>query len=208
MTSPASIAALTARIADRRRQDRDAVRSFACAVAAGDIAALPGLCERIEACGLWRRALRAVSRLQGVPVGMRRHWLDAWRHHGDHMRSEANDDLALADALRQLLPAYRGPDLLLFRGDSAWNRQRRTYGLAWSRREGVADGFATGWWRRFCAEGSVLLRATVPAAAIIATIPRRRDAYGEAEVLVDRRRLGPVEVLRRYPHQPAGSDPS
>ena len=31
-----------------------------------------------------------------------------------------------------LLPAYTGPALTLYRGDSAWNRKRRTYGPSWS----------------------------------------------------------------------------
>jgi hypothetical protein len=205
MTSAMSIAALRTRIADQRRQDQEVLHGFTCALASANVQAMPSLFERIEARGLWRPGLRAVRRLPRVPISMRRHWLDIWHRSGDHIRSEVNDDLLLAAALRRLLPEYRGPDLTLFRGDSAWNRRRRTYGMAWSRREGVADSFAMGGWRNFCTEGSVLLRATVPAAAIIATIPRRRDAYDEAEVLVDRRRLARVEVVRRYSHQPAGS---
>ncbi len=50
-----------------------------------------------------------------------------------------------------------------------------------------------------------MLRTHAPAGAIIAKVPDAGDRYAEAEVLVDRRMLGPVQVIRRYPELPAGS---
>jgi hypothetical protein len=120
-----------------------------------------------------------------------------WLPFGDHIREEVGDDLLLADALRVLLPTYRGPAMRLWRGESAWNRRRRTYGLSWSRHADVAHGFARGVTRTHQG-GSVVLETCAPAEAIICAVPSSVDRYGEREVLVDRRRLGKIRVIARY----------
>ena len=49
---------------------------------------------------------------------------------GDALRSKINNDLLLLDLLREFLPTYTGPTLELFRGETAWNRRRRTQGMS------------------------------------------------------------------------------
>ena len=90
----------------------------------------------------------------------------------------------------------------LYRGELFNNRTRRTYGLSWTTRRKVAVAFAENTIRRHAPGGTVLLRAEVPASAIIAKIVRRHDRYGENEILVDRRGLKPgaVRVVQTYPH--------
>ena len=68
--------------------------------------------------------------------------------------------------------------------------------MAWTTEKAVADGFARGHCRSDTG-GSVLLQTLAPAGAIM-TEPDQE--FGEAEVLVDRRRLGRVEVIARYSH--------
>jgi hypothetical protein len=128
-----------------------------------------------------------------------RRWFrdDVWIPYGDHIRGEVGDDLLLADALRALLPPYRGPSLRLWRGEIASNRRSRRYGLAWSRHSAIADGFARGIMRT-CEGGSVVLETNAPIGAIICSMPSRGDRYAEKEVLVDRRRLDRVRVIKRY----------
>lgn len=94
-----------------------------------------------------------------------------------------------------------GPALTLYRGESASNRRRRTYGLSWSREQGVADGFARGIWQTF-EGGSVLLETIVEPQTIICAPMLHDNGYGEDEYLVDRRVLGTVTVLARYPQRP------
>ncbi len=107
-------------------------------------------------------AIRASARLAVVGREMQDAFLRLWIRHGDHIRCEAGNDLALIRALRVLLPAYSGPALTLYCGDGAFNRRRRTHGLAWSRSEKVADSYArSNLWRR-CEGGSVLLRVASP----------------------------------------------
>jgi hypothetical protein len=139
--------------------------------------------------------------MPNVSAGIRAHFLAVWERHGDHIRGEVGNDRILVRALRILLPSYAGPGMTLFRGDSTFNRRRKTYGLAWSADEDVADGFAQNLWLHMKG-GSVVLRAEVPAAAIIAAIDNATDHYGERDFFVDRRFLKKVEVLRSYGQMP------
>jgi hypothetical protein len=139
--------------------------------------------------------------MPNVSAGIRAYFLTVWQHRGDHIRGEVGNDRILVRALRILLPRYAGPGMTLFRGDSTFNRRRKTYGLAWSADEDVADGFAQSLWLHMKG-GSVVLRAEVPAAAIIAAIDKATDHCGEREFFIDRRFLKKVEVLRWYGQMP------
>jgi hypothetical protein len=118
---------------------------------------------------------------------------------GDGLRCELGNDLLLCDALHVLLPPYQGPaPLRLYRGEQAWNRKHRTYGASWSRDRVVADSFAQNGLQRAAEGGTVLLETDAPSPAIIGVIDADRT---EDEVIVDRRCLGSVRVLARYPQK-------
>jgi hypothetical protein len=87
--------------------------------------------------------------------------------------------------------------LSLFRGESAWNRRRRTYGMSWSNDREVASCFAEDTARM--GGDSVVLRTLAPAEAIICA-PHIRGACrpAEAEYIVDRRKLSAVTVVDRF----------
>jgi len=103
-------------------------------------------------------------------------------------------------ALRALYPPFRGRGLRLYRGESVGNRRRRTYGYSWTLSREVAECFATGL-HQAAEGGSVLLETDAPSAAIIRVV-RGGLHTGEREVWVDRRYLGQVRVLKRYPQRP------
>ena len=121
---------------------------------------------------------------------------------GDHVRQDVNNDLALADALRVLLPPHLGPAVTLYRGESAWNRRRRKYGLSWSATAEVARQYASSGTYRTFAGGAVLLETFARPEAIICAPLMHDDRYSEQEYLVDRRRLRAVMVLERYSRPP------
>ena len=89
-----------------------------------------------------------------------------WVRYGDGWRSNVNDDLLVLDVLRCLLLPYEGPGLTLYRGDSAFNRRRRTYGMSWSASRDIASDFAQRHRFRYEA-GSALLQAEAPPDAIV-----------------------------------------
>ena len=96
----------------------------------------------------------------------------------DSLRSQVCNDLILIPGLRALLPPYEGQSVRLYRGDSARNRKRRTYGLSWSTDQAVAESFT----RRICqyaAGGSVLLETVGPPTAIICCIHELDNGYAE-----------------------------
>jgi hypothetical protein len=83
----------------------------------------------------------------------------------------SSDDLFLITALRSLLPHYIGlAPLTLYRGDSLWNRRRRTYGLAWTTELEVA---------RAAARAGVSAKTTASGQAIISAPAHGEDRYGE-----------------------------
>jgi hypothetical protein len=74
----------------------------------------------------------AAVRSGSVGPEVRAQFIDDWLRSGDLIRDSTGDDLLLARGLKVLLPPYKGPGRVLFRGDTALNRRRRTYGLSWS----------------------------------------------------------------------------
>ena len=54
--------------------------------------------------------------------------LRIWEH-GDDLREEAGGSAVFAQALRKILLPYIGPDIKLWRGDTAFNHEHKSYGL-------------------------------------------------------------------------------
>lgn len=147
----------------------------------------------------WKRVLR---QHRTVHPDFRSSFLAIWEAGGDHLRDLIDDDLLLLNLLHRFLPPYTGPDVELFRGETAWNRRRRTYGMSWSADREAATCFALDL-RSSGDGGSVLLRTMAPSDAIICAphvLGARRAA--EAEYIVDRRRLTDVTVLERFDKRP------
>ncbi len=190
--SPQELASL------RARETATRLQTYIAALISGDILSageawrgMTGVFER-------RRAFQRVSRLQPLPRATREYMHGFWVAYGQEIRDEIGDDAILLRALGVLLPVYEGPDLTLYRGETMFCRRRGRYGISWTRDLAVAREFAAGEMRS-CVGGSVVLRAAVPANAIIFS-PHLSgsDTYGESEYLVDRRGLGVVGVIERF----------
>jgi hypothetical protein len=181
-------------IADRQFEEREAIKSFVQGAVRGDLELFSLGIELVENHCVWRRAFRAVAK-HSAPVDLRTRFAGAWMISGDHIRCEVGDDLVLINALRALLPSYVGNPVRLYRGDSAWNRRCRTYGLSWTTNINVARSFARGIWRTY-EGGSVVVTTMATADAIISVMGAEDDHYEEEEYLVDRRRLK-VDIVER-----------
>ena len=185
---------------EERRAGRGVVHDIAQAVRTGDF-------EPFLQCMAWlfcnpdflAAAMRAIAKCPRPSADFCTMALEVWVKHGDNWRSEVQDDLALADALRTILPPYTGPAITLYRGETVWNRKRRTYGFSWTAKEEIAHDFSNRLFCRASEGGSALLRTVAPTEAIICAPGLIDNRYAEQEYLVDRRRLGAVEVLERYP---------
>jgi hypothetical protein len=173
---------------EEQREARRVVRDTVRAIKNGDRAALPALLEKVDIACVWQEAFRAIVREAdnaGLDSEMQAACLRIWIHEGDHLRQEVGDDRMLVRALRVLLPPYQGPAMTLFRGDSAYNRKCRTYGLAWTSDRAIAAAFAeNGYWRTF-EGGSAVLQTIAPSDSIICAPCLHDDRYGETEYLVD-----------------------
>jgi hypothetical protein len=190
---------ITALRNDERRQHRAVLEAWRIAILSGDETTIDQAFVAVAHRYLLRRAFLVAARLPEIPADTRQHMAWRWCKDGDSIRDQVNSDLVLIAGLRALLPHYTGPGLMLWRGDSWFNRRRRTYGMSWTSKRDVAERFAAGPYRTFTG-GSVILEASVPAAAIICDLDRHLSANmrGEREFLIDRRRLGRVHVVERF----------
>ena len=193
---------LRASYGELRSREAEKVNRLVSAATRGDIAAFESAMQDLWDGGdLLQRAFGAVCRLQRVPPEIKEYFLQKWIRDGDAIRDEFRKDRFLLPVLRTLLPPYEGPAVRLYRGDSAFNRRRRSYGMSWSAHREVAERFALGIWRTFKG-GSVLLETVAPPEAIICAVHLHDDNFKEAEYLVDRRRLPLVKVLARFSEEP------
>lgn len=181
--------------AERRRQERAAIKSLVQGATHGDFELFWSGIVLVEERCAWRRAFRALAGLS-VPIDLRTRFAREWLRNGDHIRGEVNDDLVLIAGLRTLLPQYVGGPIQLYRGDSAYNRRHRTYGISWTANLEVARGFANGIWRTF-EGGSLVVTTLAPPEAVISVPGEEEDRYAEEEYLVDRRLLK-VDVAERF----------
>ena len=125
---------------DELRRQREAATAFKRAVADSDIDGFYRALHAVNMVGALTSALRAIRGLD-PSESFRSEVLDLWVQSGDGIRTETTD-LVLIDALWVLLPKYRGGPLKLYRGETLWNRSRRTYGPSWTSDIEWAIGFA------------------------------------------------------------------
>jgi hypothetical protein len=102
---------LVERRREERTRERTAITSFVQVVVDGDVNALPRAVAQVDVNFVWKPSLRALIRRSiAGSEELRRHFLDIFVAHGNHIRQEVEDDFLVADALRLLLPPYRGFD--------------------------------------------------------------------------------------------------
>ncbi len=144
---------------EKRRQEQALVDAFVNAVSTANIKAYgPAFADlaSLHYSPVWPRVVRAVEHAD-PPLRFRRHCLWSWPQWRDSFRNNVNNDLLLIKLLRVLLPEYRGPVLTLYRGETMWNRRRRTYGVSWTSEVEVAKQYANGL-RRTTQGGTVVLK--------------------------------------------------
>jgi hypothetical protein len=184
---------------DKRTREREAITSFVQVVVDGDVNALSKAVAQVDVNSVWKQTLRALIRRSiAGSEELRRHFLGIYLAHGNHIRQEVEDDFLVAEALRLLLPAYHGLGLRLFRGESLFNRRRRSYGLSWSDDIEVARSCAETGMCRTANGGSILLAVDAPANAIICATWVHNDRLGEREFIADRRLLKGISVVARF----------
>jgi hypothetical protein len=125
-------------------------------------------------------------------------FLAIWTECGHHIRREVADDVVVLDALRRLLPAYDGPSVCLFRGEPWKDYSVQHHGICWSSDVGVAELYARGL-NAMAGGGGVLIETTAPTEAIISRAATTGATGCEFEYVVDRRRLGGIRQLVRFP---------
>lgn len=126
-------------------------------------------------------------------------FLAFWKEHGDAVRLAHPH---LLSELHKFLPAYRGGQMRLYRGDTFKNYKRRVYGASWSASREVAMDFAiehATWFE----DGGVLLETVAPADAIVCALCQFDDEFNEAEYVVNPLHLRDVRAVQRFSYYAA-----
>ncbi|MGF7192483.1 hypothetical protein JOE11_005561 [Robbsia andropogonis] len=166
-----------------------------------------GVPDRLETADkrlCWVEALQQVAYECIDNEQHREQCLTTWVTYGGRIREEVGDDVLLVRLLRKILPSYKGPSLMLFRGESAGRFEAGTIGLCWSSQRHTAEMFGGGL-NAYYEGGGVLLSAMVDASGIISGPGRHNKWIGEEEYTIDPSAVTRWEMLERYP-QPTGRD--
>jgi hypothetical protein len=123
---------------------------------------------------------------------------DRWHVCHHFFRELIEDEENVLEMLWVWLPRYGGPERTLYRGENLRRYESGRLGIAWTESIDTAKMFGSGL-NAVCG-GGLLLRAQVPASAIIAGPSAHATWLGENEFTVDPRKLAGVEIAERFPH--------
>ena len=90
----------------------------------------------------WAAFMRAVAKVPCPSDEVRKRFLKFWLAIPTASAKKSGTIWSSAMGCGRCCPRYAGPALRLYRGDSALNRRRRTYGLSWSADRAKAREFA------------------------------------------------------------------
>lgn len=145
----------------------------------------------------WHDLIRDLARLPPSSEKLAERFHTQWHVCHHYLRELVGDDDLLIDMLWVWLPRYQGPDLVLYRGENIDRFETGRIGTAWSDKQETAEMFACG--LNAGGGGGVVLRANVPASAII-TGPSWHSSQwlGENEFTLDTRKLVGIEAIVRF----------
>lgn len=115
-----------------------------------------------------------------------------WIQCGEFIRKQIKDDKLLVDMLWEMLPRYKGKELVLYRGENIQRFKNNCIGLCWTEDLKVAKKFST---RNACDHGGIILSATFSEKSIIAGIHPHSIYLDENEYTVDPFRLIDLQIL-------------
>jgi len=140
----------------------------------------------------WHEAFAQLAVLDNREFKLGYALLSFWISYGFHIMCSLKGDEILPATFRQLLPAYSGPSMTLYRGELYSRYCDGSRGIAWTSKFEVARIFAD---RRASDEGvGVILRTEASPEMIIARVGGHLEAE-EEEYLVDYRMLHRIDEI-------------
>lgn len=176
-------------------EDMQLASEFVNACVSADEAVLSAVSSRVTMHTAWHLVLREIHRVDTVPRIVQTQFARIWIASGEKILRDFGSEISIIDALRKMLPAYRGAALTLYRGQPARDYDVRLIGICWSKSIRIArDRFARGQAQRVGGE-TVLLRTVAQPAAIVSEL---LDSV-EEECIVDSHVIDVVDVVERFP---------
>ncbi|MFT8366873.1 MULTISPECIES: hypothetical protein [Gluconobacter] len=121
-----------------------------------------------------------------------------WTTRSHLIRDAFDDDNGLTAVLWQVLPPYRGQDLIIWRGEQARRFEDGRIGLNWSTDRDQAEIFARGLCTSYPG-GGTLLKAEICAEDIISGFGTHAMDRREKGIVVDPTRVRKIESVSYYP---------
>jgi hypothetical protein len=180
--------------------DASAITQFLTALAQQDREAFRTALRSLDHTQSWKKAFEAAAALRSPTESLRDFFHGVWTESGRQFREAIGDDPTLVSALRRLLPSYAGPDMLLYRGETADDAAQERFGFSWTSRRTVAEMFARGLKGVPGSGGGVLLEALVSAKSILAAPSDHSRYLEEDEYVVDPEKISSeVRILVQFP---------
>lgn len=107
------------------------------------------------------RLLKAASEAKSLPEELREAFRLQWTVQSHRIRDVFADDQLLADVLRQAMPPYMGPGLVIYRGEQAVRFASGQIGFNWSANRRVAEMFASGLCATYAGGGGCCYKPTL-----------------------------------------------
>lgn len=152
--------------------------------------------EDIYERGVWSELAELVIRTRICPPDLQNAFHLLWIEKGHFIREKMGDDIQLLELLRLLMPPYEGNGMMLYRGENTDRYRIGRIGFCWTSNEDKARQFARG--LNAYKSGGVLLRAWVPAGAILAGMHPHSQYLGEYEITIDGTGVEQLEVLEVF----------
>ena len=168
------------------------------AIENNDLISMPSLLEQLKQHRTWTEFFNYLQPRLCISPEIKDLFHTHWTECGHIIRQCVANDVQLVVALKVVLPRYRGPELLLYRGESVERWKAGQLGLCWTTQQATAQIFACGL-NAIEPYGGVMLSALAAEASIIASPGAHSNWLGEAEYVVDPSRLTEIKPLEFHP---------
>jgi hypothetical protein len=177
---------------DDHNWDKDRLwREFDAPLQSGNDTGLKACFNAMYRLNCWHETFAQLINNPSPRTDLGRDLLSLWNKFGTFVADGLKSDRIFVDALKYLVPAYSGPALTLYRGESGVRHRERIYGLSWSTERVRAEAFAH---RHRPEEGVVLMIEEALPKIIVAKVVGYFFQC-EGEYIVDPRLIESVALL-------------
>jgi len=155
------------------------------------------LLESVHEKSEWVQFLQNLPSSELLTPELQKAFHTLWIECGEFIRKKLNNDKTLTQLLTLCMPKYKGPSLIVFRGENEHRFNAGEIGFCWTENREVAERFASG--RNACNGKGFLLQAYAPSEAIFSGPNDHSNHINEHEVTLNPNLLTDIKIITSYP---------